>query len=166
MQQRNNVRKLSEDFIDFFKFEDATDPNRHSTRSISTKMTFFIPATVKFLLFHAQWSTLILAFVMILVMCYYFRPEVKPGQAPGPRPWPILGSLHLMAGYKVPYAAFTALKVRNLAAFWCIQFFKLVNSDISGRTVCEYAIDLLSRNIKTLKVLKTPFNNGFTIKDI
>ena len=35
-------------------------------------------------------------------------------EAPGPKPWPILGSLHLMAAAQlkgcVPYAAFTALK--------------------------------------------------------
>jgi hypothetical protein len=78
------------------------------------KMVFFIPAALKFVLIHAQWSTLILTVVMILVLCYYFRPEEKEGQAPGPKPWPILGSLHLMAGYKVPYAAFTALKVREI----------------------------------------------------
>jgi len=29
--------------------------------------------------------------------------------APGPKPWPILGSLHLMDGYKMPFEAFTAL---------------------------------------------------------
>ena len=31
-------------------------------------------------------------------------------EAPGPRPWPVIGSLHLMDGYKIPYAAFTALR--------------------------------------------------------
>ena len=31
------------------------------------------------------------------------------GMAPGPFAWPVLGSLHLMHGYKVPYGAFTAL---------------------------------------------------------
>jgi hypothetical protein len=84
---------------------------------IDFKMVFFFPTALKFVLFHAQWSTVILAVVMILVLCYYFRPEMKEGQAPGPRPWPILGSLHLMAGYKIPYAAFTALKVRRLDYF-------------------------------------------------
>jgi hypothetical protein len=74
-------------------------------------MAVFIPTAIKFVLFHAQWSTLILAGVMVLVLCYYLRSEQKAGEAPGPRPWPIIGSLHLMAGYKIPFAAFTALKV-------------------------------------------------------
>ncbi|XP_065351379.1 cytochrome P450 307a1-like [Cloeon dipterum] len=29
--------------------------------------------------------------------------------APGPRSWPLIGSLHLLGGYEVPYAAFTDL---------------------------------------------------------
>ena len=74
-------------------------------------MVMFIPIALKYLMLHSQWSTLVLAGVMIVVMCYYFCSEDKSGQAPGPRPWPILGSLHLMGGYKIPYAAFTALKV-------------------------------------------------------
>ena len=84
------------------------------TGDIDFKMVFFVPTALKFVLFHAQWSTVVLAIIMVLVLCYYFRPEMKEGQAPGPRPWPILGSLHLMAGYKIPYAAFTAMKVRHL----------------------------------------------------
>ena len=32
-------------------------------------------------------------------------------QAPGPRPWPIIGSLHLMANFKrIPFEAFTKLQ--------------------------------------------------------
>lgn len=50
----------------------------------------------------------------------------EPG-APGPKPWPILGSLHLMDGYQIPYAAFTKLasifgnvfKIR-LGSSWCV----------------------------------------------
>lgn len=30
-------------------------------------------------------------------------------KAPGPRPWPLLGSLHLLGGYDVPYKAFDVL---------------------------------------------------------
>ena len=74
-------------------------------------MVMFIPVALKYVLLHSQCSTLVLAGVMIVVLCYYFCSEDKSGQAPGPRPWPILGSLHLMGGYKIPYAAFTALKV-------------------------------------------------------
>jgi cytochrome P450 family 307 subfamily A len=33
-------------------------------------------------------------------------------QAPGPRSWPLIGSLHLLGGYEVPYAAFTDLGKR------------------------------------------------------
>ena len=33
-------------------------------------------------------------------------------EAPGPRAWPLLGSLHLLGGYEVPYAAFSHLAKR------------------------------------------------------
>ena len=43
-----------------------------------------------------------------------FGRKDKLSEAPGPKPWPIIGSLHLMAAAqmegKVPYAAFTELK--------------------------------------------------------
>jgi cytochrome P450 family 307 subfamily A len=32
--------------------------------------------------------------------------------APGPYAWPFIGSLHLLGGYEVPYAAFSALAKR------------------------------------------------------
>lgn len=42
------------------------------------------------------------------------KQKGRPEEAPGPKPWPIIGSLHLMAAAqakgKIPYAAFTALK--------------------------------------------------------
>ncbi|XP_059478932.1 cytochrome P450 307a1-like [Neocloeon triangulifer] len=33
-------------------------------------------------------------------------------EAPGPRSWPLIGSMHLLGGYEVPYAAFTDLAKR------------------------------------------------------
>lgn len=36
------------------------------------------------------------------------KPEV-PKPAPGPKPWPVIGSLHLLGGYDIPYKAFTEL---------------------------------------------------------
>ena len=30
-------------------------------------------------------------------------------EPPGPRPWPVIGSLHLLGGYEVPYQAFNVL---------------------------------------------------------
>ncbi|XP_069672824.1 cytochrome P450 307a1 [Periplaneta americana] len=36
-------------------------------------------------------------------------PHDAKHRAPGPKPWPLLGSLHLMGRYEVPFEAFTAL---------------------------------------------------------
>ena len=42
------------------------------------------------------------------------KSKKEDNEAPGPKPWPIIGSLHLMAAAQlkglIPYAAFTALK--------------------------------------------------------
>ena len=42
------------------------------------------------------------------------KEDNEADEAPGPKPWPIIGSLHLMAAAQlkglIPYAAFTALK--------------------------------------------------------
>ena len=42
------------------------------------------------------------------------KEDNEGDEAPGPKPWPIIGSLHLMAAAQlkglIPYAAFTALK--------------------------------------------------------
>merc|ERR1711894_565073 len=42
------------------------------------------------------------------------KEDIEGDEAPGPKPWPIIGSLHLMAAAQlkglIPYAAFTALK--------------------------------------------------------
>jgi len=53
--------------------------------------------------------------------------EPKTPQAPGPKPWPILGSLHLMDGFRIPFAAFTKLSKEygnvfsmKLGSSWCV----------------------------------------------
>nr|AGI92303.1 cytochrome P450 CYP307A1 [Laodelphax striatellus] len=62
--------------------------------------------------------TLLAALLLVLVMGArdaLLTPCSR--RAPGPRAWPVLGSLHLMAGYRVPYEAFTALAHRYGAVF-------------------------------------------------
>ena len=46
----------------------------------------------------AALSAITLAYGMVL---FLQSDEYKRPTAPGPRPWPILGSLHLMNGYRV-----------------------------------------------------------------
>lgn len=36
-------------------------------------------------------------------------PNVRPPKPPGPKPLPVLGSLHLLGQHEVPFQAFTAL---------------------------------------------------------
>jgi cytochrome P450 family 307 subfamily A len=56
---------------------------------------------------------------VILLTLFKWKKKTQKQQedwndAPGPKPWPIIGSLHLMAAAQmkgmIPYAAFTALK--------------------------------------------------------
>ncbi|KAG8313112.1 hypothetical protein J6590_010206 [Homalodisca vitripennis] len=63
----------------------------------------------------------ILATVLTTILLDYFRRRkvvmkilAKSGlkELPGPRAWPIIGSLHLMGGYEVPYQAFGVLARR------------------------------------------------------
>ncbi|XP_054268923.1 cytochrome P450 307a1-like [Macrosteles quadrilineatus] len=58
----------------------------------------------------------VLAAVVVTVIVDYYRSrsvtDVKSDglkDLPGPRAWPIVGSLHLMGGYEVPYQAFGSL---------------------------------------------------------
>jgi O-antigen/teichoic acid export membrane protein len=68
-------------------------------------MVLFLPFAVKLAVGQATWSTAVLAFVAVLVLCYYFMPDAKSGQAPGPRPWPVLGSLHLVSILRISVSA-------------------------------------------------------------
>ena len=51
---------------------------------------------------------LALGLVAIYLTCRR-KANVGGGGAPGPFAWPVIGSLHLMHGFKVPYEAFTVL---------------------------------------------------------
>lgn len=53
---------------------------------------------------------LVLVTLCVLVLLWWMsRPKNNPGCAPGPRPWPIIGSLHLLDKYKTPFQVFTEL---------------------------------------------------------
>lgn len=52
---------------------------------------------------------LITVFVVFTVWWLSLRPRRLPKEAPGPRPWPIIGNLHLLSRYETPFQAFTAL---------------------------------------------------------
>lgn len=53
---------------------------------------------------------LALVSLCIVVFVWWLAKTRKDSKSPpGPRPWPIIGSLHLLGGYKSPFEAFTAL---------------------------------------------------------
>ena len=56
--------------------------------------------------------SLLAAAIMLLALVVSFRrtkSQQQIPQPPGPKPWPILGSLHLLGQYEIPFAGFTAL---------------------------------------------------------
>ncbi|XP_072402702.1 cytochrome P450 307a1-like [Diabrotica undecimpunctata] len=48
---------------------------------------------------------------LVLFVCWFSRRNRKviPNYPPGPKPWPIIGSLHLLGQHRTPFEAFTAL---------------------------------------------------------
>ena len=77
--------------------------NANLHKLIKIKMPFLMAAS----------SVNILLTVLVIAMTFYLASKINKRpiklEAPGPKPWPIIGSLHLMDGYKIPYAAFTAI---------------------------------------------------------
>ncbi|XP_018568738.1 cytochrome P450 307a1-like [Anoplophora glabripennis] len=53
---------------------------------------------------------LALVSLCIVVVVWWLATARRDSKSlPGPRPWPIIGSLHVLGGYKSPFEAFTAL---------------------------------------------------------
>ncbi|KAJ3622637.1 hypothetical protein MTP99_018929 [Tenebrio molitor] len=51
----------------------------------------------------------LLCLCVVLLVWWFKRPKKSPMTVPGPRPWPLIGSMHLLAGHETPFQAFTAL---------------------------------------------------------
>jgi cytochrome P450 family 307 subfamily A len=61
---------------------------------------------------------LLLATGLLLALVLASRPRRKAAaKAPGPRPWPVIGSLHLLGGHETPFHAFTSLAKRFGAVY-------------------------------------------------
>lgn len=61
---------------------------------------------------HMLLAALGLLLVALALHALYKRKQHNKLDAPGPYAWPFIGSLHLLGGYEVPYAAFSALAQR------------------------------------------------------
>lgn len=72
------------------------------------------------MIFYISPLTIILAIIFILFVIFInydkssklinkVNQNVDLPEAPGPRSFPIIGNLHVMGGYEVPYQAFSAL---------------------------------------------------------
>lgn len=55
----------------------------------------------------------LLCLCVVLLVWWFARPKSKKKGSkiiiPGPKPWPIIGSMHLLAEYETPFQAFTVL---------------------------------------------------------
>ncbi|XP_044765927.1 cytochrome P450 307a1 [Coccinella septempunctata] len=51
----------------------------------------------------------ILSLCSFLLVWWFLSPNKKTSTAPGPRPWPIVGSIHLLGQHETPFQAFTEL---------------------------------------------------------
>ncbi|XP_044256374.1 cytochrome P450 307a1-like [Tribolium madens] len=51
----------------------------------------------------------LLCLSVVLLVWWFSRPKKSPSTIPGPRPWPIIGSMHLLGRHETPFEAFTAL---------------------------------------------------------
>lgn len=77
-------------------------PHRSDAKT-RNNMEGFIPNSASYLLLLGLGGLLALVAVKKFVLGKGKR------YAPGPKPWPILGSLHLLSGYDIPYKAFDIL---------------------------------------------------------
>ncbi|KAK9889265.1 hypothetical protein WA026_004544 [Henosepilachna vigintioctopunctata] len=51
----------------------------------------------------------LLSLCLFLLVWWYLPQNRKSSTAPGPKPWPIIGSLHLLGQHETPFQAFTEL---------------------------------------------------------
>lgn len=51
----------------------------------------------------------LIAVCVVLLVWWFSRPKKPSKGAPGPSPWPLIGSLHLLGKYETPFQAFTEL---------------------------------------------------------
>lgn len=51
----------------------------------------------------------ILSLCLFLLVWWFLSPNKKSSTAPGPKPWPIIGSIHLLGQHETPFQAFTEL---------------------------------------------------------
>lgn len=77
--------------------------------------SLFILSSTTYVLFAVLVTVLITCLVDLLRQRKVVAAaEAKDGlkELPGPWSWPVIGSLHLLGGYEVPYQAFTPLAQR------------------------------------------------------
>lgn len=72
---------------------------------------FTISSTTYFLSVTLVVIIILIVIDLFLRRKHSLKKNSKDGllDLPGPKPWPVIGSLHLMGGYEVPYQAFNVL---------------------------------------------------------
>lgn len=86
----------------------ATETKIGNLSSIKTKLQIR-SATNMAVLIISNLTYFLISFILFVIGIVKYTKNRGNGEAPGPFRWPIIGNLHLLRNYKIPYQGFSDL---------------------------------------------------------